>query len=620
MSHLLIVQNVAGNSSHKMFADGLSMFAHTFDLRPVDSVRDSTLAVAVFPRMKARSCDIVRSNIRSGQWISGTGTWFYQGESGAGGLRKLLDDPRFTMDVADECLQELDGHYVLVRGDSGSNELIVITDRLGILHIYSASIGPTRIVSTSSLILAALVRADWNPEGYRQFIASGNIFEPSRSLFKGVKKLEDARVYRFGKGEISLERRYWSVESVIRHDSGTPVDVPRINAALQNSLRLVQASFPKPIMDFTGGFDTRGLVGAMLTAGLDIDVVVNGYDHNADVIASTRIARAFGLRQHRRFRGFSTVQQWWDRAKESIRCCDGECDLLYYGPTLECHLMNSDGFDCSINGAIGEVLKGHWWELLFPYAGAPSHFDAHLIADRRFVFEGEVPGLLLFTYPQSLTEYMADVIRHTIKGMRGLPNTVLLDTVYLVLRQQKWLGRTVSATDRIWPCLTPYGFKEPMELALLAPVSSRLRHRMSRHLLEYQNRRLASLPLPGGFPASPLRLANMYQFGPVLRRYTRLVARRVLIQAKLRGRERTVRALYPHAMLPLRELVQLEEVRTLLDPTEMHTKGLYNVQILRSELEKCLDATSTNAYRLPRILTLELLARTIRTAQECSPR
>ncbi len=611
MSHLLIAQSSRCTNSHKVFGEGLSLFFRILRMHPVDTVRHSTLAISVFPRIKARSCDIVRSSIRSTQWISGTGTWFYQGESGEGALRKLLDDPRFPTDVSDECLRGLDGQYVLAHGDCASGELIVITDRLGILHIYATRIGSTMVLSTSSLILAALVRGEWDPEGCRQFIASGNIFEPSRSLFKEVKKLEDARVYRFVDGEARPARRYWSVESVIRQNDGSPIDVPEINAALQNSLRLIQRNFPKPIMDFTGGFDTRGLVGAMLTAGLNIDVVVNGYDHNADVIASTRIAREFGLQQHHRCHGFASVQQWWNRAKESLWYCDGECDLLYYGPTLECHLVNSDGFDCSINGSIGEILKGHWWELLFPYTGAPSHFDARLIADRRFVFEGEVPGLLAFTYPQSLTEYMANVVRQTITGMQGLPNTALLDTVYIVLRQQKWLGRTVSATDRIWPCIAPYGFKQPMELAILAPVFSRQRQRMSRSLIEYQNSRLASLPLPDGSPASTMRLANIYQFGPWFRRYARLIARRILIQAKVRGRERTVKALYPHAILPLKELVQLEEVRSLLDPREMYTQELYNRRILQTELDKCITATSTNAYRLPRILTLELLARTI---------
>ena len=171
---------------------------------------------------------------------------------------------------------------------------------------------------------------------------------------------------------------------------------------------------------------------------------------------------------------------------------------MIYGATLDAHFRNSDGFDASINGAIGEILKGHWWELLFPYTGRQNHFDCRLVAARRFTFEGESPGLLAFSYPESLTDYYAEVIRQAISGLESFPNTVLMDAVYLVLRQQKWLGRTASATDRIWPCISPYGFRLPLELAIAAPASKRVHHRMSRRLIEYENRHLARLPLPGG--------------------------------------------------------------------------------------------------------------------------
>lgn len=613
MSQLLIVQSSEWEPPNLLFGAGLTLFDTLCELRPSDSIEGATLSVAVFPRTKARSSGIVRAK-NSNRWLCGAGTWFYQGVSGEEGLRKLLDHPQFSTNNPDAYLQDLDGQFVVASGDCSSGKLIVVTDRLGILHIYAVQIGTAQVISTSSIVLAALAGSAWDPEGCRQFLGSGNIFEPSRSLFKGVKKLEDARIYGFADGHLRSQRRYWSIESVVRN-AEAPVDVHRVAAALQESLCIVHRNFPKPLLDFTGGFDTRGIVGAMLNANLNLDLVVNGPDHDPDVRAATRIAQELGLRHHRRYLGFSSPQQWWDRSKESLTYCDGECDLLKYGATLDAHLRNSDGFDASVNGAIGEVLKGHWWELLFPYTGRQRHFDCHLVADRRFTFEGEVPGLLAFSYPVSLTDYYAEVIRQTIGGLENFPNTVSMDAIYLVLRQQKWLGRTASATDRIWPCISPYGFRQPLELALSASASARVHHRMSRRLIEYEDSRLARIPLPEGYPALPLRLKTMYQFGPVLLHYSRLVIRRLLIQAKLRTRKRTVKILYPHIDLSLSQLVGLEEVRTLLDPSQMYTRELYDTPVLRLELNKCPTETSTNATRLSRILTLELLARTVRKRQ-----
>jgi len=613
MSQLLIVQSSKSELTNQLFTKGLTLFNSLCKLRPCSNIASATLAVAVFPRTKTQSSGIVRAKTSS-RWLCGTGTWFYQGVSGEEGLHKLLDQPQFSTSDPNACLQDLDGQFVVASGDGDSGELMIITDRLGILHLYAVQIGTTQVISTSSIVLAALAGSEWDSEGCRQFLGSGNIYEPTRSLFKGVNKFEDARIYCFAEGRLKFQRRYWSIESVLRKGAETPVDVDQVAAALRESLCTIHRNFPKPLLDFTGGFDTRGLVGAMLNANLNLDVVVNGDDDNLDVRASTRIAQQLGLRHHRRFRGCSSPQHWWDRSKESLPYCDGECDLLYYGPTLDAHLLNSEGFDASLNGAIGEVLKGHWWELLFPYTGRQHHFDCRMLADRRFTFEGEVAGLLAFSYSASLTDYYADIIRQTISGLENFPNTVSMDAIYLVLRQQKWLGRTHTATDHIWPCISPYGFRRPLELAILAPVSERVHHRMSRRLIEHESPQLARLPLPGGYPALPLRLTTMHQFGPLLLHYSRLVARRLLIQAKLKGRERRV-TLYPHARLPLSRLVGLEEVRTLLDPNQMYTRELYNTEALRIELKKCLLETSTNAYRLGRILTLELLGRTVRTAK-----
>jgi hypothetical protein len=624
MSQLLIVQNSAPEADNRLFAEGVSLFHRLCELRPSDRVAGARLAISVFPRMvsprtvssrtKERSSVIVRAK-SSGRWLGGAGTWFYKGVSAEEGLRKLLDDEQFSTDNPDGDLRDLDGQFVLASGDCNSGDLTVVTDRLGILHVYAVQIGSSQVISTSSMVLATLAGAEWDAEGCRQFLASGNIFEPARSLFRGVRKLEDARIYRFTDGLQKLPRRYWSIESVLGKSAESAVGVPQVAAALQESLCVVQRNFPKPLLDFTGGFDTRGLVGAMLNADLNLDLSVNGPDDSADVVASTGIARELGLRHHHRFRGFSSAQQWWDRAKESVAYCDGECDALRYGGTLEAHLRNSEGFDASVNGAIGEVLKGHWWELLFPHTGRKNHFDCHKVAARRFTFEGEIPGLLAFEYATGLTDYYAQVIRQAISGLERFPNTAVLDAVYLILRQQKWLGRTVSATDRIWPCISPYGFRWFLELAISAPAAAKLRHRMTRRLIEYESPELARLPLPGGYPAGPLRLGTLPQFWPVLQRYRRLVVRRLLIEAKLRKRERIVAVAYPNAAQPFSQLIGLEEVGALLDPAQMRTGELYNGKVLRVELNKCRGGTPVQAYRLGRMLTLELLARRVCNAR-----
>ena len=176
------------------------------------------------------------------------------------------------------------------------------------------------------------------------------------------------------------------------------------------------------------------------------------------------------------------------------------------------HRSSAGIYDASVNGSNGEVCKGYWWELLFPFTRWRSHFDARKIAAGRFVYAGEATGLLAAPYKESLADSFAGIIERANAGMEQHRNTAKLDNVYLTLRMQRWQGRIASSTMRIWPCVAPFTFRRPMELSLSAAPFDRLRNRMSRRLIEHLDPRLAALPMAEGYPASPLRPWNAHRF------------------------------------------------------------------------------------------------------------
>ena len=249
--------------------------------------------------------------------------------------------------------------------------------------------------------------------------------------------------------------------------------------------------------------------------GLRFDTVVNGPADNPDVVTARRIAQEFGLPHERRDRGPVDPAQFWKRAVESVTMTDGECDILLEAPVLETHSALSDRFSASINGSNGEICKGQWWEVLLPHIGSRGHFDPREIAAKRFAYGASAAPLLDFDFGEDLVDDFAGIIRRATAGMEQHPNTALLDCVYLTLRMQRWQGRIMSATAQIWPALSPFAFREPMEMALAAPTKLRVRHRMSRRLIEYQNPKLAAMPLAQGYPALPVALEHVAPFGPL---------------------------------------------------------------------------------------------------------
>jgi hypothetical protein len=171
----------------------------------------------------------------------------------------------------------------------------------------------------------------------------------------------------------------------------------------------------------------------------------------------------------------------------------------------------------------------------------------------------------------------------------------------------RWAGRLASATDRIWPCATPFMFRRPLEISLTAPIATRARNRMARRLIEHLNPTLAALPMAGGYPASPIRLTNALRFLPLLGENASKAAGRV--RRAFSKAPRTSRA--PSVVA---ELWSQEEIRGLLRPAGMKTERLYRPDALASFLEASQSPGFSAGRQLGRILTLELVAQALARA------
>jgi asparagine synthase (glutamine-hydrolysing) len=606
MGQLLVVQGTEIEAVQSLFQTALRCFESLHSLQPSAQSFCCTTATAKFPRLKAATAGILRDpGVQA--WLCAAGTYFYQDSSGEDALRGLAPRMHASRTELASALADFNGIFALAGHDCSTGELRVITDRLGSLHIYTAVIDSTLVVCTSSLVLAALLRPAWDPVSCREFLATGTVFE-QRTLFQGIEKLAPATVFEFRRGHLRSRSSYWDPAAVMYDRSPFRGDVPELAAALEDVFRILARCFRKPVMDLTGGFDSRALLGAMLRSGGDFDTVVNGSDRDPDVVRSQQIARAVGVRHRHQLPSLRSGEDWWEKARASLALCDGEYDVLAYARICDVQNRLAADFDASINGSNGEICKGYWWELLFPFTGWRGHFDERRVAARRFAFMGEAPGLLAQHFTDDLASHFAGLIRRANVGLEQHPNTAKLDNVYLRLRMQRWQGRIASATSRIWPCVSPFMFSRPMEIALSAAPHVRVRNRMARRLLEHLHPGLAAIPLAEGYPAMPLRINTASLFG----RQAWDTVRR--LQHRVRppfpgGIPEAPSVSPPH---PAQGLWQLAEIRDLLDPASMISGDLYDPAALRCLLEPSRAGALSSPSQFGRILTLELLARAIR--------
>ena len=601
MGQLFIVDGIDPVTIDSVFERGVAILSNLCGRPPCDELKSFGARVAKFPRLCAPTPGIARGEA-PGAWTCPVGTPFFEGTTEVGLQALALNAEHTGLTCA---LKGINGIFAIAIG-ARDGSLILITDRLGTLHVYRANIRGCLVLCTSSLTLAALADADWDLEACREFLCTGTVFA-DRSLFVGITKLQPATVYRYNRGRETASR-YWSVADAAQ-GMGATGSVGDLGDALQHALTRISGQYSRPVLDLTGGFDSRAILGAMMNTGGTFECVVNGAASDPDVLVSKRIASEFGLLHRHQTVRTETAQEWWNRVKASAPLCDGEFNVLLYAGTFDAHSRLAADFDITVNGSNGEVCKGYWWELLFPFTGRSGHFSSERIAAKRFAVDSTMATTLNMEFEDDLVHHFASIIDRANRGFEDLPNTAKLDNVYLTLRMQRWQGRIASATSRLWPCASPFMWREPMEIALSTLPRLRLRNRMSRNLIEHLNPKLARTPLAQGYPATPIRLTTVHLFAPLI---AELAGKAIAKAHKVVFRESPKSS--PRA-LTMKHLSDQEEFRSTLEVKNMLTLPLYNPEVLsRLMLSPPIEYAG-------RITTLELLARAVKgqRATETAP-
>lgn len=602
MGQFLILVGSDDGERASLLAKGRRLFGQLADLVPHDELVTAPFSVCKFSKLGKPATKIARDEPPS-TWACGVGAWFCDEQGPEHALRTLIEAVRQEPPELRDALERVDGSYVLAVGGIDSKECLIVTDRVGTIHAYATRVGSTQIVCTSSLILAALQRAQWDSVGVREFLATGTIFE-QRTLFRGISKLEPARVYRCDGGGLGRRTKYWSFDDIRYHDRSSIWCVERLADALKQSLVTVSRSYERPLLDLTGGYDSRAVVAAMTSVSSDFTTVVNGSDDNPDVKVANRIAEAHGLRHHHHRPIYHDTDQWWLDAKASLALCDGEYDILEYARVLENHRRGMPDHDVSVNGSGGEFCKGYWWELLLPRVGSSKHFNPRRLAAARFATDPWGETMVADRGEGDMVEHFTGVIERATQSLAGRPNTARFDKVYLELRMQRWQGRIATATNRLWPCVSPFMFRGPLEAAFSAPPRVRFGNQMSARLIESLHPKLAAFPLSSGYPAIPLRPTNVHRFAPLASEFVQKA------WAKVKGRlRRYPRSPSPETNPPLARLLRNDEVRDLLDVPVMRTRALYRPDSLDRFMNAVRGAGAIEASHVGRILTLEYLAR-----------
>ncbi len=553
------------------------------------------VSVASFSRENGTGTPLIMDK-KTGSWIVACGTWFHQDDYGAGQEHRLLN--RYLQVGAEQLAQELEGFFVILVGDQESKELWVMTDIIGSCHAFFRSLKGALVLSNSSFQLACLDHVTLDPIGCQEFLHAGVAYE-DRTIYDEVKKLGPAQVFCLFQGKKKSQKSYWSIEHLAPNSLSAGAAVDHLVESLMRAAKKVSGAYPQPVCDLTGGYDSRALVAAFINSQASFSSTVSGDVKSPDVVISTSIAKAFGIPHlHMTFDTPIAFQQ----VKEAFRYTDGEYDLIEYSRILRVHQRLRQSFDISVNGSFGEVARGYWWELLYPFAGKCVPLDARQVAQKRYVTQGVDDTIISQEHRLDLVSHFAHMIQRTNAGLEELPNTLQMDHAYLRLRMQRWQGKIASSTNHLWPCLSPCMFRSVLEVMLQTSTNLRRRGLFVRQMLEHVLPQLAAFPLEHGWPAIPVRWNTIHKFWPVPMYFGKKVLNKVASKSGLARNTLPV----SNSELPVRlSLWKEQEVQDLLVSPVVSGQGVIDSHALRQFLDQSRTAEFGFDEQWSRLLSLE---------------
>ena len=594
MSHLLAVVGIEAvqASAFRRLAAVFERLNH----RPLAEQEElSWCACGVVSKEFAAPQRIVR-DASSGALLAIIGTWVGANKTSAHTATGLLE--RCLREPLRNVARDIDGAFALLFVDPRIHSVSIATDIVGSLHVFVSKIPGGLAVCTSARALAAIGAGSLDAIAVQEFWASGVIYE-DRSLWQGVRKVGPGRVLTIDASGGTTDARYWSFEEVNGRALSLGEASAQVSDALADAATRIAHSYPNILADVTGGYDSRATICGFVRAGIPFSATVSGPKTSADVIVSEQISRTLKIRHyHVEIEAERTAAALSD----ALALTDGEYELLEYARIAAIHRSHAQrGFSSSINGSFGELARGYWWELLFPWLGAEQPLNADMLSRKRFAAIAYDAQAIEAALRINFRDHMREVIARSTAPLTAKPNTTQMDHAYVDLRMQRWQGRIGSSTAHIWPSFSPFMFRSVLMPILDAVPLARWRSLLVRRMLADTTPVLANLPLEHGYPATTATLANLHRFAPVLGHYANRVKEKLspsLPSSNATGDDS--------------ELLAQLKLRNVSDWTLSQTDIFF-----ASRIEHYVDQANrsglTTAGR--RLLTLELAWRSVQSAR-----
>jgi hypothetical protein len=551
----------------------------------------------------------------TGSWLLAAGTLIDNAViCPDGSLQRLLED---YLECGIEVFERLDGHFALVIYDRRDDSLVVVSDPLGIISIFYGQKGNRFFISTSALAVAKAVQSRPSQFGVRYFILYGNVFGET-TLWEDVKRILPATVVKLTRSSIE-KSTYWSFnidQTIANLSLNETVDcvIAVLSRMMQHGLKREEKAW----LSLTGGFDSRALAAMVHYSGLPF----KGYTHGQPDAKDVRIASLISQKMAWDHEYFPLPEDWGDQRaywlSRTLGWDDGHLDILKTSRIVREQTLKARQHGVSLWGFGGETYRGYYWKQEFFNVGTTPQVNYERLLDYRIL---PATGWPILKDSAAWVDSTRKDLRIQLKGIGEQQadwlNTVKLDLIGTYL-EHAWGGAHISAVMGLQRAIAPFDFKDSIACILSVNHKWRTHGRLFRLMLERTNPVLAGIETADGGPALPMRLTNLYKFGP----YWFDVAEKLVwgVAYKFLGRSLWSKKnagpagmAYPLAQWRRDTLSHLED-EALLVPAQMYSASLYDINSLQAFLAQAQADNFGYEALLGRVITVEMALRSVGTS------
>jgi hypothetical protein len=294
-------------------------------------------------------------------------------------MHRDLDEASIAIANGQLDSHQLNGRFVLIVDVPATGERIVVTDRLGSMHLYYVL--KDGRVDAIGADLADLARnhstreLDW--EAITSFFALG-FFLDDLTYYKDIRVFLPASIYRISAdGTILEHKRYWTWRHEVDHSRSYSDTVDEYDGLLRNAVN--RCSSGSIILPLSGGLDSRSLA-AMLPSGPETQAYSYGYTPNS---IETRIAGQIARAKQFSFTSHTIQPYLFERLPEIVAVLHGSQDVTQ-ARQMSVNAWVATRAEAVLTGLWGDV----WCDQMGAADGMPEGMTATELARKKMLKRG----------------------------------------------------------------------------------------------------------------------------------------------------------------------------------------------------------------------------------------